>query len=815
VIPYIRWFAEIGADDVPRVGGKAAALGEMGKLGATAGIRVPPGFAVTAAAYRALLQGSGLAAPLHALLDGLGKGDVALLKQRGAAARALVLDAPLPASVAAEIAAAYTRLTADCGGSPPAVAVRSSATAEDLPTASFAGQHDTYLAVRGAGAVLAACRRCFASLFTDRAIAYRLDHGFDHFQVALAIAVQKMVRADLAASGVMFTLDPESGFREVVLITGSYGLGENIVQGTVAPDEFLVHKPTYRAGYRAVLRRVRGEKGQTMVLDAAGQPLNTPTPEAARRRYCLADAEVLTLTGMALAVEDHMRARAGPTLALDMEWAKDGEDGHLYLIQARPETVVSQRQAGCLEEYRLTASGPVRLTGRAVGARIGAGPVRVARTLADLGSVRPGEVLVTPTTTPDWEPIMKDAAAIVTDGGGRTCHAAIVARELGIPAVVGTERATSVLASGEAVTVCCAEGDTGVIYAGTLPFIVERTDLAGLPRPATHMQVNIADPAQAFRIAQLPHDGVGLLRLEFIIAREIQAHPMACAHPERIVDPAARARLLALALAAGHADPAGFFVARLAEGVGQIAAAFYPQPVVVRLSDFKSNEYASLLGGAGFEPVEENPMLGFRGAARYIHPAYADGFALECLALRRVREEMGLVNVRLMVPFCRRVDEGRQVVAALAAHGLRRGEGGLQIYVMCEIPNNVLCLAGFAEHFDGFSIGSNDLTQLVLGVDRDSAIVAPSFDERDPGVKEMIRLAIAGAKQHGRHIGICGQAPSDYPEMAAWLVELGIDALSLNPDRLLATTLLVLDIERGLGRPPRPGPPPGGGGQSG
>lgn len=795
---YIRWFEEITADDVPLVGGKNASLGEMYRELAPKGVLVPDGFAITAQAYRDMIAEAGILPKLHELLDDLDKSDVAELAKRGREARELVYGAGLSKQLRDEILDAYHRLQ-DEYDADMTVAVRSSATAEDLPTASFAGQQETYLNIRGDEMLLDACRRCFASLFTDRAISYRIDEGFDHFKVALSIGVMKMVRSDLAASGVMFSIDTESGFPDVVFITAAYGLGENVVQGAVDPDEFYVYKPTFRTGHRAVLRRSLGQKQLKMVY-AHGQSRtttrNVPTSRSEQEQFCIDDDDVLTLAGYAIAVEDHYSARAGHQMFMDMEWAKDGVDGKLYLVQARPETVASQRRADQLEEYVLTGSGEVLITGRAVGMKIASGAAHVIADVQHLSEFKPGEVLVADTTTPDWEPVMKTAAAVVTNRGGRTCHAAIVARELGIPAVVGAEGATEILGGAGTVTVSCAEGDVGKVYRGAVPFEVHTVDLSSLERPKTKIMVNIGNPDMAFATAMIPNDGVGLARMEFIIGEYIKAHPMALLHPERIEDEHERAELEHLTR--NDPSPADFFVRMLSEGVGTIAAAFRPNPVIVRMSDFKSNEYASLLGGRWFEPEEDNPMLGFRGAARYTHPAYAEGFALECAAMKRVREEMGLDNVRLMIPFCRRVDEGRRVLDAMSDQGLRRGENGLEVYVMCEIPNNVIQVDAFSEIFDGFSIGSNDLTQLTLGVDRDSEIVAFDFDERDPGVLEMIRLAIEGARRNGRHSGICGQAPSDYPEVAEFLVEHGIDSISLNPDTVLRTTRHVLEVERRL-----------------
>ncbi len=802
---YVRWFSELSIGDVGLVGGKNASLGEMYRELVPLGVPVPDGFAVTAAAYREALERVGAWRSLHAVLDGIDKNDVVALARAGRRCREIVYGAGLTAEMEAEILAAYGRLR-ELHGEELSVAVRSSATAEDLPTASFAGQHDTYLNVRGDQALLDAVRRCQASLFTDRAISYRIDQGFDHFQVALSVTVQKMVRSDLASAGVMFSIDTETGFEDAVFITGAWGLGENVVQGAVDVDEFYVHKPTYRSGSRCVLRRVLGSKKVKMVY-AEGRTrepvINKVTSAEERRRFCLSDAQVLELAGHAIRIEDHYAAKAGRAMPMDMEWALDGVDGRLYIVQARPETVTSQRRGGTVEEYTVRGSGPVLATGRAVGTKAAVGAARLVVDARHLSEFQDGEVLVADTTTPDWEPVMKRAAAIVTNRGGRTCHAAIVARELGIPAVVGAEGATTAVPAGATVTVSCAEGDVGRVYRGAVPFDVATVDLAGIERPQTEIMINLGNPELAFALSHLPADGVGLARLEFIVTEYIKAHPMALLHPERITDDAARRAIEAMLV--GWPSGREFFVTRLAEGVGTIAAAFWPRPVIVRLSDFKTNEYAALLGGAAFEPHEENPMLGFRGASRYAHPAYREGFALECAAMRRVRADMGLTNVKLMIPFCRRLDEADRVLAAMAEGGLRRGEDGLEIYVMCEIPANVILIDRFAQRFDGFSIGSNDLTQLTLGVDRDSPTVAFDFDERDPAVTEFLRQAVEGAKRNGRHSGICGQAPSDYPEIASFLVEHGIDSISVTPDVLLRTVALVRAAEKAMGRPPRTG----------
>ena len=787
---YVRFFEEIGIGDVPLVGGKNASLGEMYRSLSPEGVMVPNGYAVTADGYRHTLERAGVEDDLRAALDQLDPGDPADLARRARWAREIVYGAGLPDDLAAEILEGYRRLR-DQYGPEVSLAVRSSATAEDLPTASFAGAHETFLNVRGDQSLLDASRRCFASLFTDRGIHYRIDQGFDHFKVALSIGIMKMVRSDLAASGVMFTLDTESGFRDVVFITGAYGLGENVVQGAVDPDEYYIHKPTFLAGHRAVLRRLLGDKAVKMVFVEGGTrhtTRNVPTPRADRVRYCLGDREVLELAGHALAVERHYGR------PMDIEWAKDGLDGLIYLVQARPETVASLRAPTTLSTYVLEGPGEVAATGRSVGERITSGTVHLVDNVAALSGFLPGEVLVADTTTPDWEPVMKNAAAIVTNRGGRTCHAAIVARELGIPAVVGAGDATSRMTGGELVTVSCAEGDMGRVYRGRVPFHVETTEVGDLPRPATRIMVNLGNPDLAFKTSFLPNDGVGLARMEFIISEYIRVHPLALLHPERVADPEERRAVARLTR--GHPDGGSFFVERLSEGIGTIAAAFWPKPVVVRMSDFKTNEYASLLGGRDFEPQESNPMLGFRGASRYAHPAYSEGFALECRAMVRVRSDMGLSNVILMLPFVRRVDEARLVLTRMEELGLRRGEDGLQIYAMCEIPNNVVLIDRFAPLFDGFSIGSNDLTQLTLGVDRDSELVAFDYDERDEGVKEMIRLAVEGCRRNGIHSGLCGQAPSDYPDMAEFLVDIGIDSMSLNPDTVVRTTRRVLDVER-------------------
>ncbi len=799
---YIRSFETLGVDDVALVGGKTASLGELRKLLAGASVEVPDGFAITAAAYRDALTEAGAWARLRSLFAGLDLTDIAALSRCAAQAREIVYQATGAAPLREQILTAYRALRETCGPD-LSVAVRSSATAEDLPTASFAGQHESFLHVRDEASLIEACRRCFASIFTYRAIVYRHDNGFDQLKVYLSVAVMRMVRSDEAASGVIFTLDTESGFRDVVFVTGVYGLGETIVQGRAEPDEFYVHKPTLRQGFRAVLSHRLGAKAERLAwrrrgrgAEGSGPGLRTlKVPLAERERYCLSDGEVLDLAEVGLKIEEHYSAHAGRPTPMDIEWAKDAGDGRLYVVQARPETAASQRTAE-IKTYRMLGEGAVLASGRAVGENVAAGAVRIVRSPADLKAFRPGEVLVATSTSPDWEPVMKRASAVVTDRGGRTCHAAIVARELGVPAVVGAGDATVRLTDGQRVTVSCADGETGRVLAGDVPFEIQTLSAADLDQPKTQIMLNLAHPDMAFSLARLPSAGVGLARLEFIIGEEIGLHPMAAAHPERVV-PLSSQRAVAR-LAKGFPTPRDYFVSRLAEGVGVIAAAFYPRPVIVRLSDFKTNEYAKLLGGRAFEPVEENPMLGFRGAARYAHPLYADGFALECEALARVRRDLGLKNLRVMAPFCRRVGEAERVLTAMAANGLKRGEDGLEVYVMCEIPNNVIQIDAFAKLFDGFSIGSNDLTQLILGVDRDSEVVAFDFDERDPGVLEMLRLAVEGARRNKRHVGICGEAPATYPEIAEFLTGLGIGSMSVNPQSLAKTLAIVRRAEAGV-----------------
>jgi pyruvate,water dikinase len=792
---FIRRFTEIGIHDIPLVGGKNASLGEMIRHLAPAGVPVPDGFAVTAEAFRYFLEENRLTGEIYARLRALDPSDLTALERTGAEIRRAILSAPMPRDLAEEITAAYTELGRRYGPEPD-VAVRSSATAEDLPTASFAGQQETYLNIRGAAQVVEACRRVYASLFTDRAISYRAHHGFAHEQVAISAGVQKMVRADLACAGVMFTLDTETGFPDVVIINAAYGLGENVVKGAVNPDEYRVFKTTLLEGKRPILRRRLGDKAVKMIYADGASPgeattRNVPVPEAEQRRFALSDDEILALASHAVAIERHYSRVSGRPMPMDIEWAKDGRDGGLYILQARPETVRSRERKDVQEVYVLESRGKVLARGTSVGRRIAAGRARLIRDASQIHRLAPGEVLVTDMTDPDWEPAMKIAAAIVTDRGGRTCHAAIVARELGIPAVVGCGNATEAIADGQPVTVSGAEGEIGYVYEGLLPFRVERLSLEPGQRPRTKIMMNVGNPEQAFEHAMIPNDGVGLARLEFIIAHGIQAHPRALLEYEKL---SAEERAHIDRLVAGYPDRRRFYIERLAEGIGTIAAAFYPKPVIVRLSDFKSNEYAALYGGHRFEPKEENPMLGWRGASRYYAEAFRPSFAMECAALKKVREEMGLVNVAVMIPFARSREEVERVLALMAEEGLVRGRDGLKIYLMCEIPANALLAEDFLAPLDGFSIGSNDLTQLTLGVDRDSGLLT-GFDERHPAVLKLMEMAIRAARAAGKYVGICGQAPSDYPEITAWLVRQGIESISLNPDSVLPMTRVILETE--------------------
>nr|WP_314489513.1 phosphoenolpyruvate synthase [uncultured Pseudomonas sp.] len=790
MVEYVVSLDKLGVHDVEHVGGKNASLGEMISNLAGAGVSVPGGFATTAQAYRDFLEQSGLNERIHAALDALDVDDIAALTQTGAQIRQWVMDAEFPARLDSEIRTAFAEMAQ--GNDNMAVAVRSSATAEDLPDASFAGQQETFLNIRGVDNVIRAAKEVFASLFNDRAIAYRVHQGFDHKLVALSAGVQRMVRSETGTAGVMFTLDTESGFRDVVFITGAYGLGETVVQGAVNPDEFYVHKHTLQAGRPAILRRNLGSKAIKMVYGdeaKAGRSVKTVDVDRAERaRFCLTDAEVAELAKQAMIIEQHYQR------PMDIEWAKDGDDGQLYIVQARPETVKSRASANVMERYLLKEKGTVLVEGRAIGQRIGAGKVRVIKDVSEMDKVQPGDVLVSDMTDPDWEPVMKRASAIVTNRGGRTCHAAIIARELGIPAVVGCGNATQLLKDGQGVTVSCAEGDTGFIFEGELGFDVRQNSVDAMPELPFKIMMNVGNPDRAFDFAQLPNEGVGLARLEFIINRMIGVHPKALLNydglPPELKDSVDKR-------VAGYSDPVGFYVEKLVEGISTLAAAFYPKKVIVRLSDFKSNEYANLIGGKLYEPEEENPMLGFRGASRYISESFRDCFELECRALKHVRDVMGLTNVEIMVPFVRTLGEASQVVELLAENGLARGDNGLRVIMMCELPSNAILAEEFLEYFDGFSIGSNDLTQLTLGLDRDSGIIAHLFDERNPAVKKLLANAIAACNKAGKYIGICGQGPSDHPDLAKWLMEQGIESVSLNPDSVLETWFFLAEEQVG------------------
>ncbi len=811
---FILWFEEIGIDDIPIVGGKNASLGEMLRALSSQGVQVPNGFAITAAAYRHFLERAGIAKSIDQILKGLDTHDLEDLARRGKKVRDLIMEVPFPSALMAEIYRNYERLAQlyKSDRFDLDVAVRSSATAEDMPDASFAGQQESYLNVRGKVSVVQAVKRCFASLFTNRAISYRFDKGYDQFDVALSVAVQKMVRSDSAGSGVVFTIDTESGFKDVVYITAGYGLGELVVQGQVNPDEYYVFKPTLKSGKSPIIGKKLGNLPIKMVYTAdETRPVRIiSTTEEERRRYVLRDDEILTLARWACSIEEHYSRQFGQFRPMDIEWAKDGDGqqvgtGELFIVQARPETVHSRRDFSVMENYVLKGEGRILTRGQAVGSKIGQGRAAVIATAGQIAQFTPGSVLVTDMTDPDWEPIMKMASAIVTNRGGRTCHAAIVSRELGIPCLIGTENATNVIPDGQEVTVCCALGEQGVVYEGLIPFEVERIDLKKLPPTRTQLMMNVGIPEQAFMQGQIPNDGVGLARLEFIINSHIGIHPLALIHYEELSRRAANDERLAQELAKitaqteMYADKAEFFVEKLAQGIARIAAAFYPKDVIVRLSDFKSNEYAALLGGYLFEPEESNAMIGWRGASRYYDLKFRPAFGLECKALLRVREEMGLLNVKVMVPFCRTPEEGIKVIEAMKEYGLVQGENGLEVYVMCEIPSNVILGEEFAKIFDGFSIGSNDLTQLVLGLDRDSELVTHLFDERNEAVKRMVAQIISIARRTGRKIGICGQAPSDYPEFATFLVECGIDSISLIPDTVIKTKLEIAKKEKELG----------------
>jgi pyruvate,water dikinase len=796
---YIRRFRELGIDDVPLVGGKNASLGEMYQALSGEGVKVPNGFATTAQAYRDYLSHNGLEQRIGEALAGLDVDDVDALAATGARIRGWILDAELPPELSDEITAAYAEMSAEYSTDTD-VAVRSSATAEDLPDASFAGQQETYLNIRGNAHLLRTCKRVLASLFTDRAIHYRVDKGFDHMSIALSIGVQKMVRSDIGASGVMFTLDTESGFRDVVMVTSAYGLGENVVQGTVNPDEFLVFKPTLEQGHRPIIRRHLGEKAIKMIYTrdpvTSEATRNVAVKKAEQLRFSISDDEVLQLARYATAIERHYSNQAGKPRPMDIEWARDGVTGELFIVQARPETVHSIRTDAFQDIYTLKDRGKILTTGKSVGARVGAGRARIILEASHMHDLQAGEVLVTDITDPDWEPVMKIASAIVTNRGGRVCHAAIVARELGIPAVVGAGDATHDIHDGQEVTVSCVEGDTGYVYEGLLPYSSERVDLGKLKTPQTNIMLILGNPVQALEYAAFPNAGVGLARLEFIINNSIGIHPRALLEHAYLADDIQDEIAVRTA---GYASPRDYYIDRLAEGVGTIAAAFYPKPVIVRMSDFKSNEYAALLGGEGFEPHEENPMIGLRGASRYHSEGFAECFALECAAMKKVRGEMGLGNLELMIPFARTIEEVQQVLEVMAREGLRRGDYGLKIKLMCEVPANAILAEQFLEYCDGFSIGSNDLTQLTLGVDRDSGLLT-GYDERNDAVTALMGMAIKACQAAGKYVGICGQAPSDFPEITRWLVEQGIESISLNPDSVLKMTEVVLEIERELNR---------------
>ncbi|OJI06768.1 phosphoenolpyruvate synthase [bacterium CG10_46_32] len=801
---YIKFFNELTIKDVPLVGGKNASLGEMvQKLGKK--INVPDGFAVTAQGYEYFLEKAGINEEIKRQLLGLDTSNMKELSERGRNIRSAVLSAAIPLDLKQEIIVAYQKLSKkytrslrssargglgrdDVRGI--SVAVRSSATAEDLPDASFAGQQESYLNIEGENALLEAVKKCMASLFTDRAISYRVDKGFAHKGVALSVGVQKMVRSDTASAGVMFTLDTESGFRDVVLISGSWGLGELVVKGKVSPDEYYVFKPLLKKNFKPIVGKTLGTKKEKMVYSTGdSDPTKTvDVTEEDQRRHVLTDAEILQLAKWGMVIEDHYKR------PMDIEWAKDGKDNKIYIVQARPETVQAQRDAHMLEEFRIKQKGSILIRGQAVGAKLGIGKIRVIKDVSGFATFKAGEILATEMTDPDWEPIMKLASGIVTNAGGRTCHAAIVARELGIPAIVGTKNATEILKTGTLATISCAEGEVGFVYKGKASYTIIKHDLRTLPKTRTKIMMNLASPEKAFMDSFIPNSGVGLAREEFIINTFIQIHPLALVNYSTIKDQEVKAKIDALTT--GYKDKSLFFVDKLAEGVGRIAAAFYPKDVIVRMSDFKTNEYANLIGGTEYEPKENNPMIGWRGASRYYDEKYLAGFALECRAMKKAREEMGLTNIKLMVPFCRTIKEGKQVLAVMAKHGLKRGVKNLEVYVMAEIPSNVILAKEFAEIFDGFSIGSNDLTQLVLGVDRDSHIVSHIYDENNEAVKKMISDLIKAAKAAGRKVGICGQAPSDYPEFAAWLAREGIDSMSLTPDSVVGVIERVAKAEK-------------------
>jgi pyruvate,water dikinase len=808
--PFIMWFDQISINDVGLVGGKNASLGEMYRNLKSKGVNIPNGFAITAEAYKHLLKHGGIENEIESAMEGLDTHDIDNLKKRGKKIREIILNSPFPPDLEEEILKSYKDLSNAYKTENVDVAVRSSATAEDLPDASFAGQQETYLNITGAKTLINACQKCFASLFTDRAISYRQDKGFGHFDVYLSIAVMKMVRSDSSSSGVMFTIDTESGFKDVVYVTGAWGLGENVVQGAVNPDQFYIFKPLLNTDKRPIIHKKLGLKQKTMIYtnNPSAPVKNIPTKPAMKNTFVLNDDELLTLGRWACIIEDHYKK------SMDIEWAKDGDGktigtGELFIVQARPETVHSQRDINFYETYVLKSNGKLLVTGNAVGAKIGKGKANIIEEVKDISNFKKGEILITDMTDPDWEPIMKIASAIVTNRGGRTCHAAIISRELGIPCIVGTENGTAKLKGVKEVTVSCCEGEEGRVYEGLLDFEVQRINITELPQTKTKIMMNVGIPEQAFNQGQIPNDGVGLARLEFIINSHIGIHPLALIHFEELVKKSnaepKNSRLKGLInlienKTSAYKDKSKFFVDTLAQGVARIAAGFYPNDVIVRMSDFKTNEYANLVGGTIYEPIEHNPMIGWRGASRYYAPNFEPAFALECEALKKVRDEMGLSNVKTMIPFCRTVEEGKKVIEVMEKYGLKQGENGLEIYVMCEIPSNVILADEFCKVFDGFSIGSNDLTQLTLGLDRDSELVSHIYDERNEAVKRLIRQVINTAKANGRKIGICGQAPSDFPDFAAFLVECGIDSMSLTPDTAIKTRMIVAEKEKELGK---------------
>jgi pyruvate,water dikinase len=801
---FILWFDQLGIEDVPFVGGKNASLGEMYRNLTSRGVRIPNGFAITAHAYFQIIEKAGIRDEIRRILEGLDTRNVQDLHDRGHRVRELIRNAEIPADMKQEIFSAYRDL---CGAYSPErkdvdVAVRSSATAEDLPDASFAGQQETYLNISGELQLLDACKKCFASLFTDRAISYRQDKNFDHFKVGLSIGIQKMVRSDKACSGIMFSLDTESGFENVVLINATYGLGENIVQGVVNPDEYIIFKPTLMQGYKPIIKKRIGTKEVMMIYDHFGNKSvqNISVFEEDRKKFVLTDDEVLTLARWACIIEEHYSGKAGYHKPMDMEWAKDGVSNELFIVQARPETVQSRKNKKKLSKYMMKEQGKILVGGQSVGDKIGAGKVRVIENVKNIRDFEDGEVLVTDMTDPDWEPIMKVAKAIITNRGGRTCHAAIISRELGIPCIVGTEKATKALFSGQGVTVDCSQGEKGFVYEGQLKYEIEEHDLDSMPRTKTKIMMNIGDPDQAFEESFIPNDGVGLAREEFIINSKIKIHPLALLKFDEIKDESLISTINEITK--GYSDKTEFFVEKLARGVAMIGAAFYPKPVIVRMSDFKSNEYSNLVGGKLFEPKEENPMIGWRGASRYYMGNYKEAFLLECKAMLKVRNEFGLTNVELMIPFCRTLNEAREVISVMKNSGLVQGENGLKIIAMCEIPSNVILADEFLDLFDGFSIGSNDLTQLTLGLDRDSELVSSVYDERNPAVKKLIKQVIETANRRGKYIGICGQAVSDFVEMAEFVVQAGIQTMSLNPDTVIKTTLKIAEVEKKMGIKP-------------